>query len=137
LVAIGDRVITGQPIAISGMTGVAAGAHYHMQRGDTTAFPRNLTNNIDPLKYLISEEQMDNYRWAILRLAGGHYRDLLAAYDKLRVAGYFAELEASEGPADPIDGANDVNDMMVRIKRFQWLAGGPRALEAAQLLGVA
>lgn len=137
LVAVGARVETRQPIAISGMSGVAAGAHYHMQRCDTTAFPRNLINNVDPLKYLISEEQMESYRWAILRVAGGHYRDLLAAYEKLRAAGYFAELEASEGPAGPIDGANDVNDMMVRIKRFQWLAGGPRALEAAKLLGVA
>ncbi|MCZ7599984.1 MAG: hypothetical protein M5U09_22750 [Gammaproteobacteria bacterium] len=64
--------------------------------GRHTGVPRNLTNNVDPLKYLIPEEQMELYRWALLRVAGGHYRDLLAAYDKLRAAGYWAELEASE-----------------------------------------
>lgn len=136
LVAVGERVQTGQPIAVSGMTGVAAGAHYHMQRGDTTAFPRNLTNNIDPLKYLISEEQMETYRWALVRISGGPFRPMLDAYSKLHASGYFAELEAVEGPAAPIDGNNDLNDAIVRRERIRWLAGGPRALEAAKLLGV-
>lgn len=133
-----DQVIErGQRIGLSGATGFVAGAHLHWQLCDSPSFPVDIARSRDPLQYLISEETMESYRWAILRIAGGHYRDLLAAYEKLRAAGYFAELEASEGPAGPIDGANDVNDMMVRIKRFQWLAGGPRALEAAKLLGVA
>lgn len=133
-----DQLIErGQRIGLSGATGFVSGPHLHWQLCDSPSFPITLARSRDPLKYLISEETMESYRWAILRVAGGHYRDLLAAYEKLRAAGYFAELEASEGPAGPIDGASDVNDMMVRIKRFQWLAGGPRALEAAKLLGVA
>lgn len=138
LVAIGDRVISGQPIAVSGMTGVAAGAHYHMQRCDTTAFPRNLTNNIDPLQFLATEEEtMESYRWALVRISGGPFRPMLDAYERLRAAGLFAEAEAIEGPAAPIDGTNDLNDAIVRRERIRWLAGGPRALEAAKLLGVA
>ena len=137
LVAVGERVRTGQSIAISGMSGVAAGAHYHMQRGDTTAFPRNLTNNIDPLQYLITEEQMEAYRWALVRLSGGPFQPMLDGYEALRRGGFFAELDAIEGPAAPIDGNNDLNDALVRRLRIQWLAGGDRALDAATLLGVA
>lgn len=136
-VSPGNSVQRGALLGLSGATGYVSGAHLHWQLCDSPSFPITLARSRDPLKYMITEEQMEAYRWAILRVAGGHYRDLLAAYEKLRAAGYFAELEASEGPAGPIDGASDVNDMMVRIKRFQWLAGGPRALDAARLLGVA
>lgn len=137
LVAIGDRVIAGQPIAFSGSTGVAAGSHYHMQRGDTTAFPRNLTNNVDPLKYLLTEEQMDNYRWGLTNLLERPWWEIVAIYDKLSAAGFFAAVEAAEGVPGPVDGNNDTNDIMLRVRRIQGLAGGPRALEAAKLLGVA
>lgn len=137
LVAVGDRVRAGQPIAVSGMTGVAAGAHYHMQRGDTTAFPRNLTNNIDPLKYLISEETMESYRWALTNLLERPWWEIVAIYDKLRAAGFFAAVELAEGVPGPVDGNGDTNDIMLRVRRIQGLAGGPRALDAARLLGVA
>lgn len=138
LVAVGERVQTGHPIAISGSTGVAAGSHYHMQRCDTTAFPRNLTNNVNPLQFLATEEEtMENYRWALVRISGGPFRPMLDAYERLRENGFFAEAEAIEGPAAPIDGTNDLNDAIVRRERIRWLAGGPRALDAAKLLGVA
>lgn len=137
LVAVGERVRAGQPIAISGSTGVAAGSHYHMQRGDTTAFPRNLTNNVDPLQFLATEEEtMETYRWALVRVAGGPFRPMLDAYTKLHAAGFFIDVEAIEGPAAPIDNENDLNDSLVRRLRIQWLAGGPTALDAARLLGV-
>lgn len=79
---------------------------------------------------------MDNYRWAITNLLERPWWEIVAIYDKLRAAGLFAAVEAAEGVPGPVDGNGDPNDIMLRVRRIQGLAGGPRALEAAKLLGV-
>ena len=52
--------------------------------------------------------------------------------------GYFVRGQfIAEGSPAPIDGVNDLNDAIVRRLRIQWLASGPKALDAAKLLGLA
>jgi len=137
LVNVGDIVGPDTLIAVSGATGDVQGGHIHIQRQVDTRFSIDLADSADPLQFLATEEeQMESYRWALVRVSGGAFRPMLDAYAKLHGAGYFADLEAIEGPAAPIDGNNDLNDAIVRRERLRWLAGGPRALEAAQLLGV-
>ena len=80
------------------------------------------------------QEDDEMERWALMRLAGGPFRPMLEGYEKLSAKGYFAELDALEGKPAPIDGANDLNDAVVRRMRIQWLAGGPKAGEAASFL---
>lgn len=133
-----DQLIErGQRLGRSGATGLVTGPHLHFQLCDSPAFPVDIRRSRDPMQQLITEEQMESYRWALVRISGGPFRPMLDAYERLRAAGLFAELEAIEGPAAPIDGTNDLNDAIVRRERIRWLAGGPRALEAAKLLGVA
>lgn len=136
VVSPGNHVERGALLGYSGATGQVTGPHLHFQLCDSPAFPVDIRRSRDPLKYLISEEQMESYRWALVRISGGPFRPMLDAYERLHAAGLFAELEAIEGPAAPIDGTNDLNDAIVRRERIRWLAGGPRALEAAKLLGV-
>lgn len=137
VVSPGNYVQRGALLGYSGATGVVTGPHLHWQLSDSPSFPIDIGRSRDPLAYLISEETMENYRWALVRISGGPFRPMLDAYERLRENGFFAEAEAIEGPAAPIDGTNDLNDAIVRRERIRWLAGGPRALEAAKLLGVA
>lgn len=137
IVSPGNHVERGALLGYSGATGFVSGPHLHWQLCDSPSFPVDIRRSRDPLKQLITEETMETYRWALVRLSGGPFRPMLDAYDRLRAAGFFAELDGSEGPAAPIDGNNDLNDAIVRRERIRWLAGGPRALEAAHLLGVA
>lgn len=133
-----DQLIErGQRLGRSGATGLVTGPHLHWQLCDSQSFPVDIARSRDPLAYLITEEQMETYRWALVRISGGPFRPMLDAYERLRAAGFFADAEAIEGPVAPIDGTNDLNDAIVRRERIRWLAGGPRALEAAKLLGVA
>lgn len=137
IVSPGNHVERGALLGYSGATGFVSGPHLHFQLCDSPAFPVDIRRSRDPMNQLITEEQMESYRWALVRISGGPFRPMLDAYERLRAAGLFAEAEAIEGPAAPIDGTNDLNDAIVRRERIRWLAGGPRALEAAQLLGVA
>jgi murein DD-endopeptidase MepM/ murein hydrolase activator NlpD len=132
----GQVVARGQMLGLSGATGYVTAAHLHWQLCDSPNFPTDIGRSRDPLAYLITEEQMENYRWALVRVATGPFRPMLDAYTRLDAAGYFTEIYTIENRADPIDGVNDLNDSVVRRLRIQWLAGGPRALEAAKLLGV-
>lgn len=136
-VSPGNNVERGALIGYSGATGYVTGAHLHWQLCDSASFPTDIGRSRDPLAYLIPEEQMETYRWALVRIAGGPFQPMLDAYERLRTQGFFAELDAMEGPAAPIDGTNDLNDALVRRLRIQWLAAGDRALDAAKLLGVA
>lgn len=77
---------------------------------------------------------MEPYRLSLLHIAGGPYRELVDAYTKLDARKYFDGLNKAEGAAGPIDGNNDLNDIVIRIKRFIWLAAGPRAREAWEAL---
>jgi len=137
IVSPGNHVERGALLGYSGATGFVTGAHLHWQLCDSPSFPVDIGRSRDPLKQIITEEQMESYRWALVRVSGGAFRPMLDAYTKLHASGYFTDLEAIEGPAAPIDGNNDLNDAIVRRERLRWLAGGPRALEAAKLLGVA
>lgn len=136
VVSPGNHVERGALLGYSGATGLVTGPHLHWQLCDSPSFPIDIARSRDPLKYLITEETMESYRWALVRVAGGPFRPMLDAYTKLHAAGFFVDVEAIEGPAAPIDNDNDLNDSLVRRLRIQWLAGGPRALEAAKLLGV-
>lgn len=137
IVSPGNHVERGALLGYSGATGYTFGPHLHWQLCDSTTFPLDISRSRDPLTHLITEEQMEAYRWALVRLSGGPFQPMLDGYEALRRAGYFAELDANEGPAAPIDGNNDLNDAIVRRERIRWLAGGDRALDAAKLLGVA
>jgi hypothetical protein len=136
VVSPGNHAERGALLGYSGATGYTFGAHLHWQLCDSPAFPIAIGASRDPLNYLITEETMEAYRWALVRLSGGPFQPMLDGYEALRRGGFFAELDAIEGPAAPIDGNNDLNDALVRRLRIQWLAGGDRALDAATLLGV-
>lgn len=137
IVSPGNGVQRGALLGLSGATGYVAGAHLHWQLCDSPSFPVALARSRDPLKYLISEETMESYRWGLTNLLERPWWEIVAIYDKLRAAGLFAAVEAAEGVPGPVDGNGDTNDIMLRVRRIQGLAGGPRALEAAKLLGVA
>lgn len=134
-VSPGNHVERGALLGYSGSTGYTFGAHLHWQLCDSPTFPIAIQRSRDPLAYLVTEDD-PMHRWSLLRLAGGPFQPMLDGYERLRAAGFFAELDAGEGPAAPIDGDNDLNDALVRRLRIQWVAGGPRALDAALLLGL-
>lgn len=136
VVSPGNYVQRGALLGYSGATGVVTGPHLHWQLSDSNSFPIDIGRSRDPLANLITEETMESYRRALRRIAAGPFIPMLDAYERLRAAGQFAELEAVEGPAAPIDGSNDLNDAVVRRLRILWLAEGDNALEAAQILGV-
>lgn len=135
-VLLGQVIGRGQRIGLSGATGLVTGPHLHWQLCDSPSFPVDIARSRDPLKYLISEETMESYRWGLTNLLERPWWEIVAIYDKLRAAGFFAAVEAAEGVPGPVDGNGDTNDIMLRVRRIQGLAGGPRALEAARLLGV-
>lgn len=51
VVKVGEKVVAGQLIGFSGMTGKADGAHLHWQVCKTTAFPKDISQNADPLSF--------------------------------------------------------------------------------------
>jgi murein DD-endopeptidase MepM/ murein hydrolase activator NlpD len=55
-VSIGDHVVAGQQIGLSGSTGVSTGGHVHFQLSRTQAMPSGTAQNVDPLTRL--EEPM-------------------------------------------------------------------------------
>lgn len=77
---------------------------------------------------------MEPYRLALMQIGGGDYQRLKASYAALDDAGFFAELNTSDGPVD--HQSDDLNPALVRRFRIgNWLAGSDRAQAAYQALG--
>ena len=87
--------------------------------------------------YLFQEEDddpMEPYRLALMQIGGGDYQRLKASYAALDDAGFFAELNASDGPVD--HASDELNPVLVRRFRIgNWLAGSTQAQAAYQALG--
>jgi len=133
LVVSGEWVNEGELIGQSGHEGKVTGPHLHWQVCVNTQFPVGITFSRDPLSFL-EEDPMEPYRLALMQIGGGDYQRLKASYAALDDAGYFAELNASDGPVD--HGSDELNPALVRRFRIgNWLAASPRALDAYHALG--
>ena len=86
--------------------------------------------------YLFQQEDtMEPYRLALHSIAGGSFARMVQCYDVLNSAGFFAQDNASDGTANPIDGQDDLNDSEVRRWRLIALAASDKAQAAYQALG--
>ena len=80
------------------------------------------------------EDEMEGYRLWLMQVGGGSYQDAKLAYATLDDAGFFAELNASDGPVDHT--SDDVNAAIMRRFRIgNWLAASDKAQAAYQALG--
>lgn len=59
LVSPGQLVDPDTPIAVSGATGDVVGGHIHIQRQRDTRFSVEIADSADPLRYLLTEADMD------------------------------------------------------------------------------
>jgi len=94
------------------------------------------SNRYEPFFAALTEEDpMEPYRLALHSIAGGSFARMVQCYDVLNTAGFFAEENASDGTANPIDGQDDLNDSEVRRWRIIALAASDKAQAAYQALG--
>ncbi len=134
LVVTGEWVNEGELIGLSGHEGKVSGPHLHFQVCVTTEFPVDIAYSRDPLSFL-QEDPMEPYRLALHNIAGGSFSRMVECYTALDSAGFFAEQNANDGVANPIDGKDDLNDSEVRRWRLIALAASDRAADAYQALG--
>ena len=79
---------------------------------------------------------MAEYERELMKYAWGDPTVMLSVYEGLDRAGFFADVNVSDGPAGAIDNINDLNDTIVRRGRIVALAcdlnKGPAAWKAVK-----
>lgn len=138
IVPSGKAVAAGELIAYSGNTGLSTGPHVHLGFG-AFQISGDYRQCVDPyllIKRAEIEEDlpMAPYERGLLSIAFGDPTVMSTVYDGLDAAGFFAAVNASDGPAGPIAGPDALNNSIVRMKRIGFLAtdtvNGPPAWEA-------
>lgn len=135
---LGDTVRAGEIAGLAGETGVARGVHVHWQRSRSTAFPVDIRESVDPLRFIATvEEKMDTFRLLLARAADGPFAEMERTYRFLRDhrGGFFEDWIRGDGEPGPFDGQDDGWDANARRNALRWLAWGGRAREACEALG--
>lgn len=137
--AVGDRVGPGTPIAKSGNSGLSTGPHIHWGFSRDKYISGLVERCYDPYIFIKRAQEelnmMAEYERGLLAVANGDFKTMLSSYDTLDAAGFFAQVNKSDGVAPPYNPADDtateLNSSLVRSKRISFLAcdheNGPKA----------
>lgn len=141
-----DRwVEAGELAGYTGFTGLVvppgvAGSHLHFGFSYDKFISGDYRRCVDPYIFVLRQEEeavIPEYIKGLMEVALGDPNRMSTVYDRLDnfrgtgvsgtnyPAGFFYEVNQSDGTADPIDGdEGDLNDSIVRMKRIQYLAWG-------------